>query len=100
MFYIQDASILINVLKNMLLFDSFDFAQVLGIHGKLMLSKALLGLVFLFLYSFFNEFKQQDFIINLASSSSYKRWREMLFIVFSMLFLGSFAHEPFIYFEF
>ncbi|ACA85958.1 membrane bound O-acyl transferase MBOAT family protein [Shewanella woodyi ATCC 51908] len=100
MFYIQDTSILFNILKNMLLFDLFEPTQISSIHGKVMLIKALFGFILLFLYSFFNEFKQQDFIVNLARSSSNRRWCEMLFIVFSTLFLGSFVHEPFIYFEF
>lgn len=101
MFYIQDTSLLFSVLNSMLIpFNSFGFFQLLVIKGKLMLVKASLGLVSLFLYSFYNEFKQLDFIEEVTVLTSYKRWGLSLLIVSSIFFLGSFEHEPFIYFEF
>ncbi len=101
MFYIQDTSLLFSVLNSMLIpFNSFEISQLLVIKGKLMLVKASLGLVLLFLYSFYNEFKQLDFIEEVTILTSYKRWGLSLLIVSSILFLGNFLHEPFLYFEF
>ncbi|WP_172605701.1 MBOAT family O-acyltransferase [Shewanella benthica] len=101
MFYIQETSLLFSVLNSMLIpFNSFETSQLLIIKGKLMLVKASLGLVLLFLYGFYNEFKQLDFIEQVTMLTSYKRWGLSLLILSSILFLGNLVHEPFIYFEF
>jgi alginate O-acetyltransferase complex protein AlgI len=101
MFYIQDTSLLISILNNMLnLENNTESLGVSAIHGKVMILQSFFGVFFLFLYSFFVEFKQQDLFLKITNVSSCQRWFFIILMISCVLFLGRFSNEQFIYFEF
>ena len=100
-FYIIDTTILFNILYKVYSthLDSLIY-DLTHLQGKLMLAKALFGMVFLVAYNYIAEYRKFDVIDFIATYKSVVRASLSLFVTVITLFLGNLASEPFIYFEF